>query len=141
MLNKERSKTMQWYFKVFRHYFDFKGRASRAEYWWFWFINMIVGSIFAIPLQIAIINENDSQILLFMIPAVLYGLITLIPRLSVLARRLHDTGRSAFNIFWGLIPLLGGLIVFYFLVSRGEERRNHWGPDPRVVDYKAHVSY
>ncbi|MFK7803378.1 MAG: DUF805 domain-containing protein [Anaerolineae bacterium] len=132
---------MQWYFKVFRHYFDFKGRASRAEYWWFWFINMIVGSIFAIPLQIAVINEDESQMLLFMVPAALYGLITIIPRLSVMARRLHDTGRSAFSAAWIFLPVIGSFIVLYFLLQRSEERTNHWGRDPRIVDYKPQVSY
>ena len=130
---------MQWYFKVFRHYFDFRGRASRAEFWWFVAINAIVSFLLSIPLGFAVAVENESLTLFFQMIAALYSLAVFIPRLAVTVRRLHDVGRSGLNYLWMLLPVIGWLLVFYWLVSRSEEARNHWGPDPRIIDYKAQV--
>jgi uncharacterized membrane protein YhaH (DUF805 family) len=33
---------MNYYFKVFKKYATFKGRATRTEYWYFEFINFII---------------------------------------------------------------------------------------------------
>ena len=132
---------MQWYFKVFRHYFDFKGRASRAEFWWFVLINGIVSFLLGIPIGYASAIENDSLLLIFTVIYGLYGLATVIPNLAVTARRLHDIDRSGLSYFWILFPIIGPLVVLYWLASRSEEKRNHWGPDPRIVDYKAQVSF
>ena len=33
---------MKWFFKCFKQYADFSGRARRKEYWWFVVINFII---------------------------------------------------------------------------------------------------
>ena len=101
--------------RFFLNYFNFKGRASRSDYWWAFLFNIIVSLVASfIP-----------------IPAVvgLVSLVLLIPGTSLAIRRLHDTGRSWVWFLIGLIPLVGSiiLIVFYCQDSDGD---NQWGPGP-----------
>ena len=63
----------------FRNYFNFSGRATRAENWWWALFAFLFGLI---PLA---------------------GLVTLIPSLALGARRLHDINRTG----WWLLLVLG----------------------------------
>ena len=97
----------------FGKYATFSGRASRSEYWWFCLFNFIIGLLLGwIPVLGWIIS-----IALFL------------PGLAVGARRLHDTGRSALNLLWLLLPFVGAiiLIVFYLGASQGD---NQYGLAP-----------
>lgn len=101
--------------RVFNHFADFNGRASRSEFWWgilFLFIVSWVGVF--IPL----VN------LVLWIPV-------LIAQLALEVRRLHDIGRSGVYLLLGLIPCAGiiVLLVFYCSESVGD---NQWGPVYRV---------
>ncbi len=64
---------------VFSKYATFSGRARRSEYWWFilfsWLVNAAL-TILSAPL------------------AAVWGIAIFLPSIAVLARRLHDTGRS-----------------------------------------------
>ena len=51
--------------------------------------------------------------------------------ISLVVSRLHDTGRSGFFIFVGLIPFVGGIILLYFCCLDSEERPNEFGPSPK----------
>jgi uncharacterized membrane protein YhaH (DUF805 family) len=51
----------------------------------------------------------------------------LLPALAVGARRLHDTGKSGWYQLIGLIPILGGLAIIYFMVQSGEAGDNQYG--------------
>lgn len=95
----------------FKKYADFKGRASRSEYWWFALFISLFGSY--------LINQVEGiwKILTYL------GLI--IPLMSVGTRRLHDTGRSG---WWQLLQLTGVGIVFLLIwyCSKGDADRNRF---------------
>ena len=102
----------------FKKYIDFKGRASRSEFWYF--LLFLVSSFFCMLL---ISNYwNDSNLFYelsdalystinYLIDGMLYGLliICLIPLISVMIRRTHDIGLSGFVI---LIFVFGFFIAF-----------------------------
>jgi uncharacterized membrane protein YhaH (DUF805 family) len=94
-------------------YADFKGRASRSEFWWFelfvWLIPF--GSDFIDP-------SGVLSVMLF------FGL--LLPGLAAGARRLHDTNRSG---WWQLIPLtvIGIIPLVIWLASKGSDQDNQYG--------------
>ena len=94
------------------------GRATRAEYWWvFLFYSVLAGNIiFAI----------DAGFLYNV-----WGLATLIPSFCLAARRLHDTGRSNWNILWALLPIVGWIILIVYLCQPGQTKSNKWGA-PRI---------
>jgi uncharacterized membrane protein YhaH (DUF805 family) len=60
----------------------------------------------------------------------LVGLALLLPSIAVLVRRLHDTDRSGWWYWIVLIPILGWLVLLYFLVSAGTPGANRYGPPP-----------
>jgi uncharacterized membrane protein YhaH (DUF805 family) len=104
----------------FAKYVDFKGRASRPEYWWF-FLSYVIVYFAALVIGAAI----DTTALI-----VLAGLGYILPLLAAAVRRLHDTGRSGWWYFIALIPLVGTIILIVFLASEGNPGANEYGPPP-----------
>ena len=101
-------------------YFNFKGRATRQQYWMytlFYFILYVVISILG-----AILGDTVRTILL-----ALFNLGLLLPSLAIGVRRLHDTDRSGWWYLIALLPFIGSivLLVFFCLPStEGENRFN-----------------
>jgi len=83
----------------FRKYADFKGRASRSEYWWF-FLFVVLVSIIAAGL---LGNAANALVALALV----------LPYLAASARRLHDIGRSGWWQLIGFIPFIGSLVLIY----------------------------
>jgi uncharacterized membrane protein YhaH (DUF805 family) len=92
----------------FRNYFDFEGRATRPEYWWFYLFVLLVSLGAAVAdMSFGLGSEDMGGPI-----SVIAWLGTIIPMLSVGARRLHDIGRSG---WWQLIALTGiGIIVLIY---------------------------
>ena len=102
----------------FKKYIDFKGRASRSEYWFFiWFFILLwVGLLFAGEYWdesnlFYELSDSLYNMLNYLIIGLIYGfpLICLIPLISVTIRRIHDIGQSGFVI---LIFVFGFFIAF-----------------------------
>ena len=114
------------YIDFWKRAFDFRGRSTRPDYWWVYLINVIINTILVvgfilIPFFSSVSNDptilNDSaeiqkMILKHMSPIMIFGLIILIPQLSLQFRRLRDAGYHWALIFLSLIPYLGGFIIF-----------------------------
>ncbi len=45
-------------------------------------------------------------------------------------RRLHDTDRSGWWWLIGIIPIIGWIILIFFLASPGTPGENRYGPPP-----------
>ncbi len=100
----------------FTKYVDFKGRASRPEYWWFFLSYIVLYFVF----------------LAIRVPAVAYlvALAYFLPLLAAAVRRLHDTGRSGWWYLIVLIPLVGLIILIVFLATEGNSGSNAYGSPP-----------
>lgn len=108
----------------FRKYATFKGRARRAEFWYFFLfqyllslgVSFIMG-IFMIPVMLKGGFSNPDSVMTDIIPfMVLSGLVTLallLPSLAVFVRRLHDLGKSGgwLFLFFGLYIIVIGLLA------------------------------
>ncbi len=120
---------------VFSKYATFSGRASRSEYWYFVLFNLII----TIPLFIvgAIIgaliggskNGMMTALVVGYILVFIYSLAVIIPGIAVSVRRLHDSGKSGWLYLLVLIPYLGGIVLFIFMLL-GSEPDNKYGPNP-----------
>lgn len=86
-----------------RKYADFNGRANRPEYWWFVLFTVLVS------LAASFVFGHWLQMLV--------NLGLLLPTLAAGARRLHDMGKSGWFLLVSLIPLVGWLVVIYWLVQ------------------------
>lgn len=123
------------------NYFNFSGRSTRSEYWFFMLDNIIVAFILGILMGIGIaINRGDGGMItiLFSIPYYIYLLAIIIPSLALCVRRLHDIGKSG---WWYLICMLlnfacgiGG-IVFIIFMCLDSKPDNQWGPNPKGMMY------
>jgi uncharacterized membrane protein YhaH (DUF805 family) len=81
----------------------------------------------------ALIHPSFSQQYGIDLLPTLYSLAVLIPSLAVLARRLHDTGRSAGWLLLVLIPIIGCIILLVFTVLDSEPNANEYGPNPKIT--------
>lgn len=118
----------------FNQYCGFKGRASRAEFWWFALFGFVLGFVLGfVDGFLFTLTENEFFALLGF--SGLFQLGVFLPNLAVTARRLHDTGKSA---WWMLLYLtiIGGIVVFIFTLLRGNEGSNKYGEDPYAVANK-----
>ncbi len=105
---------------AFSKYATFKGRASRSEYWYlvlFYFL------LYGVAVVMAVIDSTGIGVSIVF----LTWLVFVIPGISALVRRLHDTGKSGWWYWISLIPF-GGFVVIYFLTQEGESRDNVYGP-------------
>ena len=100
---------------------NFHGRARRSEFWW-WYLASLLISIAAGFLD-GLLGGS------FIIVAVVsLGLI--VPSIAMFFRRLHDTGRSAWWMLIGFVPLIG-LILLYFYILDSDAGDNAYGPSPK----------
>jgi uncharacterized membrane protein YhaH (DUF805 family) len=121
---------MQWYLEVLKKYAQFSGRARRKEYWYFVLFNMIFSIVLAmVDNQTGTLNAESGVGLL----SGIYSLAVLIPSIAVAFRRLHDTGRSAWWLLIGLIPLIGWIVLIVFLVQDSQEGENEYGVSPKLA--------
>lgn len=134
------SPTRAWT-RFFRKYAVFSGRASRSEYWWMqlWLalvtiaislISFIFGFVVAAPaVQTALSG--------------IAALALMIPRLALIARRLHDSNHRAWWMLLWIIPQIIGSILIVIpvcgfivaLVLRFPDLENYFseGPDGSLM--------
>src|SRR5262245_26596772 len=107
-------------FTAYRRYFDFRGRASRSEYWMFALFVLLVsfGVSFVGGFLRGATGSVTASVPIYLLLGVFF-LGSLIPSLAVGFRRLHDSNRSAWWLLISFIPIIGSitLIVFYCLPS------------------------
>lgn len=107
---------MNWYFKAFRKYAVFTGRANRKEYWFFMLFNAILMVFF----------EKIETFLNTDIFSLVYALIVIIPALALSVRRLHDINRSGWWLLSMLIPIIGMLPLLIFAMFPSTQGANRF---------------
>lgn len=148
---------IDWALLPFSRYFDFSGRSSRAEYWYFtafiWFLDLLI------LVAQELLGEAGEGVLI--IANIIVGLGTLIPSISVTVRRLHDINRSGFlvlgygigiGVLIGLIPVamfmgsialglavIGAIVLsikfLILMVTEGDRGPNSYGSNPYGLTY------
>ncbi len=120
---------INWYLAALKKYAVFSGRAQRKEYWFFTLFNVLI--VLALPFVegfLGIASESDENLL-----GTLFVLAVAIPWTAVAVRRLHDTGRSGWWLFIGLVPLIGGIIGLIFMIQEGDVGQNAYGLNPKTA--------
>lgn len=113
---------MNGYTNAMRRYFEFSGRSSRSEFWYF-VLFLVILLIVAALLDRAVFGSDSGGILYFIV-----SLVHLVPGIAVSVRRLHDIDRTGLWVllFWlapfvvsliGMV-LMGGSI---FMMMSGED--------------------
>lgn len=112
---------MGWYLKVLSQYATLNGRAGRQEFWTYHLINFLI--MIAILIIETVIGSGGFL-------SVIYSLAVVIPGLAVTVRRLHDTKRSGWWLLITIVPVVGFLVIIYFLISPGTVGNNRYGQHP-----------
>lgn len=88
----------------FANYANFRGRSTRAEYWWVALFLVIVSLAFSM------LKHN--------LLSTIFSLAVFIPSLAIAFRRFHDTGRSGWWVFaFYVVAWIGAAIMLGPLVS------------------------
>ncbi len=122
---------------AYKNYWNFRGRASRSEFWYFYLFE-ILGWIILSAVEVtltAIFAYQQSLVstpILFAIWVlrILFYIFNLIPNLFLTIRRLHDTNHSGWFVLINLIPLVGFIIYIVCLCDKSDEGDNDYGPHP-----------
>ncbi len=135
---------MKWFIKCFREYANFKGRASRAELWYFllfWAIFYFVIIIIDQKIGYSFFTLSDLPFSQYIPLAKVYSEVgilvffyrplTIIPSFAVIVRRLHDLNLSGKWAWIFIIPPLGILLLLY-LVKPGQRIKNKFGDIPET---------
>ena len=114
-----------------RNYANFRGRAQRSEFWWFFLFAWIFGYL---TLFLVILPYLSLEIAWIWI---LYVLGLIMPTWAVTVRRLHDTNRSA---AWFVVPLVvhfSGLtiaVLFAVGIATTFEMFSYGGQSDRITE-------
>lgn len=105
----------------FRRYVVFRGRASRAEFWW---PILTIGAVpYVLQLLRGLTTGDWDEVTGDTFATTLDGLVliltivTAIPTLAVSWRRLHDIDRTGLWALFGLIPIIGWITMLVFALT------------------------
>ena len=102
----------------YRKFFDFSGRATKSEYWWF--------QLYAIIIYVMLFFFQGDLVFVFSI----LSIANTIPLWAAAVRRLHDTDKSGWFVLISFIPIIG-LFIIYLLIVDGSKGKNRFGPKPK----------
>jgi uncharacterized membrane protein YhaH (DUF805 family) len=60
-----------------------------------------------------------------------YALVIVIPTMSVIIRRLHDTSRSGWWLCLVFLPVIGQLLLLLYMLQDGKGYENEYGHNPK----------
>lgn len=86
----------------FVKYFDFQGRASRAEYWQYIAMQFVVGVV------LAVVAPRGLNML-----GVIWSLANFLPSIAVAVRRYHDINRTGWWYLFPMAVLIVGLVIAF----------------------------
>ncbi len=109
---------------AFSKWNDFTGRSRRSEYWYFFLFNIVISVIFNTL-------TGMTGLEFFSWLSYIYSLVVLVPGIAVSVRRMHDIGKSGWNLLWSLLPCVGGILLLIWLVKDSEPGANMYGSNPK----------
>ena len=115
------------------NYATFKGRARRSEYW-FIQLFLIITNVAVGAIDLVLMNGDVDRFIANGgggIVGLVWILVTIVPALAVLVRRLHDTGKSGWWVLMGFVPFAGAIVLFVFTVLDSTPGENKYGLSPK----------
>jgi uncharacterized membrane protein YhaH (DUF805 family) len=112
----------------FQKYAVFQGRATRAQYWSWVFVNLLIAIFGVVTLIFSFLIE--PLFITILVVLVLYWLAIFIPDLAYTVRRLHDANLTGWLMLIYFVPYVGGLILFILTLLPSQNINNKYGPHP-----------
>ena len=117
------------------HYSQFTGRSRRSEYWWIQLF-LVLTNLAVAAIDLVLMNGDVDRFIANGgggIVGLIWILVTIVPALAVLVRRLHDTGKSGWWALIGFVPLVGGIVLLVFTVLDSDAGGNKFGESPKAL--------
>ena len=117
---------MRSFISMYRQAFDFHGKTTVGEFVCAVLLFWIVGTFLTLGVS-TILGEEIG--IIFMIG---YYIISFIPFVAMVVRRVRDTDRGMANLLWIFVPILGWAVFVILLLSRSRAQRDrdfdryHW---------------
>ena len=111
------------------HYSKFKGCSRRSEYWWIQLF-LVLTNLAVAAIDLVLMNGDIDRFIANGgggIVGLIWILVTIVPALAVLVRRLHDTGKSGWWVLIGFVPLVGGIVLLVFTLLDSDAGENKYG--------------
>lgn len=144
---------MRWYLYSFRHIFNYRDRARRAEYGWTFLTNVLLqiaatALFFEVAIRLGLFAPNSTLldevgIMLIAVNLIysLYSIVIGLVGLSLTVRRMHDLGWSG----WWLLPIYGFsimlAIIFIFLAEAVQTDKGNSTIDGIIALFVAMLLY
>ncbi|WAV92614.1 DUF805 domain-containing protein [Oxalobacter aliiformigenes] len=115
------------YIGTFRKFDDFGGRANRAEFRNFGIVPFVIQLCFPVIGALSPVGYLFENV---------FSLVPLVPAVSLVVRRLHDTGTNGWLVLPGLVPFLNFLILYLLFFYYSDPYDNGYGlpPDRQVKE-------
>lgn len=116
-----------------KKYATFTGRARRSEYW-FITLFLFLTNLAAAAIDLVLMQGDVDRFIANGgggIVGLIWILVTIVPALAVLVRRLHDTGKSGWWVLIGLVPFAGGIVLLVFTLQDSVAGANAYGESPK----------
>src|SRR5687768_7454854 len=98
---------MLWLMNPWRRMFDFRGRATRSEYWLFLIQFMVIWMVWAVLMGLAV-EAYNSPVVAVPMSLILFAFWAagFVAYLSASVRRLHDHDRTGWLFLLAAVPLV-----------------------------------
>jgi len=118
---------MNSYFDGIKNCLNFSSRMGRGPFAIFHLMNLVVSMLLLfITLQTAGVGDQIAKLF------GLYQIGIILPSISVMIRRLHDTDRSGWYSLLIFIPIVGLFFLIWLSIAKGSEGENQFG-EPHVL--------
>ncbi len=108
----------------FEKWRDFSGRADRKEFWSF-FLFCLIGELLLLALDVTLdLYFPAIEDGLF---SALFSLVTFVPLVAVVTRRLHDIGKSGWLQLVIFVPFIGFVALLTFWLRASQPKANEYG--------------
>ena len=123
-----------------KNYANFKGRASRSEYWRFMAeMMMIQGTLEVVAILCKGVGLYNFESIIDTI-TLLVTLFFVLPNIAITTRRMHDTGRSGWTQLISFIPIIGFFIFLTYELKQGDTCENSYGERTAYTPITASIS-
>ena len=116
---------MKYFILALKNWNKFSGRANRSEFWYFTLVYFIILLVLSL-IDVNYLGYDLEDPTSIGISQTIFYLLTLIPSLSLTARRLHDVNKSGWNMLW-ILTVIGAFYVIYLNIIKGSKEDNSYG--------------
>ena len=111
------------------NFLNFNGRASRWEYWGGSLVFSITINLVGTGLLVFSYAVDTIYGILLVLVLIIFYIWGIIAQLSASIRRLHDVGRSGWNLLW-MFTGFGAFYLLYLDVQPSVQKDSEWVPPP-----------